>query len=311
MAAPFTRSHLGRGPALVTFNSGNFFTRDDFTVRHDPSWDVVPTSMYGEVDKAIKDRVIKIPLKLWGAWENLTVLFPSAVLNPNIGASVYGTTDITLTVTAKNGDTIVYTNAQLTKLANLHLGTDSDTFSADVEFTCLCGGTANPEDANAYYTLPTGNSYTDSLFAKTNFKRTRWTAAWGSKTGFTSFVAQKGFDIDWSLDLKPVAVDGWGTRDMTIAGFVANAKCIPVGPTLANLEAAAQAQGAALGGLLSVSTANLVITGAAGGSVTLNNASITGHGYTFGIDPLRLGEVTFSTVRGFTTGAPTAIAAIS
>ena len=149
MAAPFTRSSLGRGPAMITWNSGTIWTRDDCVPRHDPVWHPATTSMYGRVDKYKSDLVIKISLPIWGAFENLSILFPSAVLNPTIGSSIFGTSDLTLTILARNGDQIVYTNAQLTKLANLHLGVDAELWSADAEFTCLCGNSNNPEDAGA------------------------------------------------------------------------------------------------------------------------------------------------------------------
>ena len=273
MAAPFTRSSLGRGPALALFNTHTFFTSGDILSRLGPVWKAVMTSMYGEVDSAITDRVYKIPLRLWGAWENLTDIFPAGVMNPVIGSAIFGSSDATFTIWARNGDKIVFTNAAVTKVANLHLGVDSDLFAADVEITAICGNTANPEDANAYYTL-TNSALTENAFTKTNFKKSRWSAAWGALTGFTSFVGQKGFEIGWTMDLKPVPVDGWGTRDFTLSAFKGQCKCIPIGPTLAQLEAQAAAQGCALGTLLSNTSADLTVTAASSGSVVLKNAAI-------------------------------------
>src|ERR1043165_9080233 len=106
-----SRANLGRGPAIVTYGGVTLFTRDDLVARHPPVWNPVPTSMYGEVDKSKRDLVIKIPLRLWGAWESLSVLFPSTVLNPTIGASIYGTSDSPLVVLGRNGDQVTYANA--------------------------------------------------------------------------------------------------------------------------------------------------------------------------------------------------------
>ena len=310
MAAPFTRALLGRGPAQVTFNAHTFYTRDDITARHSPVWKPVAASMYGEVDQTITDRVYKVPLRLWGAWENLTDLFPAAVLNPVVGSSLFDpATDKPLTVWARNGDKIVYTSAAVTKVANLYLGVDSDLFAADVEFTCICGNANNPEDANAYYTVSNA-AITESAFAKTSFKRVRWSAAWGALAGFTSFVGQKGFAISWEMETRPVAVDGYGTRDVALGRFVGRCSCIPVGPTLAQLEAQASAQGTALGTLLSGVSADLTITGNGGGSVVLKNAGLKEHGYAFGIDPLRMGETTWETTRGFAAGVAAAVATV-
>ena len=309
MAAPFTRSSLGRGPAQVQYSTATFFTRDDLIARHGPVWKPVNTSMYGEVDSFVTDRVYRVPLRLWGAYENLPILFPSAVLTPVIGASVFPGSDATLTVWARNGDKIVYTNAALTKVANLYLGVDEDLFAADVEFTAIRGNTANPEDANAYYTI-TNASLSESAFAKTNFKKVRWSGAWGALAGFTSFVGQKGFQIGWQMEVRPVPVDGFGTSDMSLAKFTGQCRVIPVGPSVAQLEAQAAAQGVQLGTLLSNTAADLTITGNGGGSVVLKSAGIKEHGYAFGIEPLRLGEVLFETTRGFTAGVANAVATV-
>jgi hypothetical protein len=311
MAAPFTRASLGRGPAQVTFNGVTFFTRDDISAKMTPTWKPVVASMYGQVDSVISDRVYKVPLRLWGAWENLTTLFPAAVMTPVIGASVFSsTTDATLTIWARNGDKLVYTSAAITKVANLYLGVDSDLFAADVEFSCIRGNTNNPEDANAYYTASVSQALTESAFAKTNFKKVRWTGAWGALGGFTSFVAQKGWQISWEMEVKGVPVDGYGTSDFGLEKFIGQCKCIPVGPTIAQLEAQAADQGVALGALLSGISADLTITGDGGGSVVLKNAGLKEHGYVFGTEPLRLGECTFETTRGFEAGVAAAVATV-
>ena len=304
------RNQLGRGPAIVTIGGATLFTRDDIVSRHAPVWSPVMTSMYGEVDKSKRDLMIKFGLKLWGAWESLSVLFPAAVLNPTIGASLYGNSDNPAVILARNGDQITYPNAQITKLADLYLGVDSDLFAADVEITALIKNTANPEDAGAYYTVATAQAYTDNTFAKTNFKKVRFAGAWGSKAGFTTIIPQKGFHVSWTLGLKPVPADGLGTVDMTLENFVGGVKCIPIQPTLPQLEAMMMAQGFAHGALLSAGSADLTMTGS-GISVVAKNAGPMEHGYVFGIEPLRVGEVGWSTTRGFAAGAPAAVATVS
>src|SRR5882672_4069843 len=131
------RSILARGTGYVTYNSVNFFARDKISVRHAPSWDKVLTSHFGPVDAVKKGLVLKIPLRLWGAWENLSTIFPSYLMNPIPGTSIFGTSDVPLVIQGRNNDRITYANAQITKLSNLYLGVDADLFAADVEFTAL------------------------------------------------------------------------------------------------------------------------------------------------------------------------------
>lgn len=313
------RSLLARGPAIVTYGGNTFYTNADILSRFGPVWNPVSTSMYGQVDKILVDRVYKLPLRLWGAWEHLAVLFPSYAMSPQVGASIFGSTATPLVILARNGDQITYANAQITQLANLFLGVDSDLFAADVEFTCIIGNSSgstmfDPEDANAYYTAVTGQTYTDGAFVKTNYKRVRFTGAWGAVAGFTSVIPQRGFQISWDLDFQPLTCDGLGTVDFTIGENVlqGSCKCVPIQPTRAQLEAQVAAQGVPLGTLLSANVADLTLTGNGGGPVVvLKNAGITEHGYAFGIETLRQGEITWTTTRGFTAGVPDAVASVA
>lgn len=312
------RSLLTRGPAIVTYGGNTFYTNADILSRFGPVWNPVNTSMYGQVDKVLSDRVYKLPLRLWGAWESLSVLFPSYAMSPQVGASIFGATATPLVILARNGDQVTYANAKITKLANLFLGVDSDLFAAEVEFTCIIGNSSgstmfDPEDANAYYTTATGQSYSDAAFAKTNYKRVRFTGAWGSIDGFSAVIPQRGFQIRWELDVRPLTCDGLGTVDFTIGENVlqGSCKCIPIQPTIAELEAQVAAQGVPFGSLLSANVADLTLTGNGGSPlVVLKNAGITEHGYVFGIEPLRQGEITWTTTRGFTVGVPDTIASV-
>jgi len=313
------RTLLARGPAIVTYSGRTFYTNADILSRFGPVWNPVSTSMYGQVDKVLADRIYKLPLRLWGAWENLSVLFPSYAMSPQAGASIFGATATPLTILARNGDQITYANAQITKLANLFFGADSDLFAADVEFTCIIGNSSgstlfNPEDPNAYYTTATGQPYADAAFAKTNYKRVRFTGAWGTIAGFMSIIPQRGFQVSWELDVQPLTCDGLGTVDFTVGENIlqGTCKCVPIQPTMAQLEAQVAAQNVPLGTLLGATTADLTLTGNGGSPVVvLKNAGITEHGYAFGIGPLRQGEITWTTTRGFSAGAPDAVASVA
>ncbi len=314
-----SRSSLIRGPGYVTYNTANFFTQKDIAIRHAPTWEKVPTSNYGRIDDWKKDLVIKIPLKLWGAYENLGILFPAifgfGASNPVVpGASVFGSSLKSLVIQGRNGDVVTYPDAAITKLANLYLGVDSDLFAADVEFTALLQNSHNPEDAGAYLSY-SSSAYSEAsaAFSKTNYRRQRFTFTWGSFAGFsTAVVPQKGVALDWSLDLKPVLVDGLGTVDMVIGedGLIANAKCVPVGPTLAQIYAQtniAAAHGTLAGGI----AGELAFTGSAGSLIKLENAYIFDSGVVFGIEPLRIGEMTWRTTTGISGGTQTNIASIA
>jgi hypothetical protein len=308
---------LIRSPANITWNGINMWGREDIVVRAAPVWKPVETTMYGAVDKLKTDLVIKVPITLWGAYENLSTLFPSYLLNPTLGNSLFaaqGGVKLPLVINATNGDIFTFPNAFLTRMANLHLGVDNDLFAA-AEFTCLLSDNANPESAGSYYTITSG-AYSNASFAKTNFKRTRFTGAWGTIAGFGAMVPQKGIDLAWHLDLKPVRADGLGTIDYVINNLIVGCKCIPIGPTLAQFETVAA--GAAgnvqtpMGALLGGACADLVWTGANSGPViTIKNAGLSEHGWAFSREALRVGETAWESTVAFTAGVPAARGAVA
>jgi hypothetical protein len=303
------RSLLTRGTAYVNYNSVNFFTTSKIVAPHAPEWRQVMTSMFGPVDSWKANLVVRIPLRLYASYTALATLFPGYLLNPIPGASVYGTTDVPLVIQARNGDLITYKNAQLTKVANLYLGVDEELFSAEVEFTALLENAANPETAGSYHTRGT-NAYSDATaaFSAANFSRTRFTAAWGGISGFTGMVPQKGIQIDWHASLKPIDVDGLGTVDLSVAGMIAQARMIPIGPTLAQMKSASQEE-TPMGTLGSALSADLVCTGNGGSPViTLKNAYLKANSMHFDVADLRVNEAVWETTRGFSAGSPAAIA---
>jgi hypothetical protein len=305
-----SRASLVRGPAKVTFGGTTLFTRDDIVTRHAPVFEPVSSSLHGDVDQFKKDLVIKHSLTLFGLWQDLPVLFPAAIMNPTVGASLFGVVDNAMIVHAKNQDRVTYHNSQITKLIDLFLGVDSEMFAAAVEITSLIKNNANPEDAAAYFTRDTA-AYAETTFALTNFKKTRFTAAWGAKTGFTSFIGEKGFNIAWEFTPEAQVVDGLGTVDIYIAkgSLKGRCRCVPIGPTLAQIDAQ-QPLASAHGALLSANAADLTLTGT-GVSVVLKGAGMIESGTAYGTTPLRNGEVAWETTRGFTTGTPNAVATVA
>lgn len=302
---------LGAGAPKVTFNSGEFWTRDEVLPRIAHSLTEQRASMFGRVTQTRGPRVITVTLQLFALWQNLSILFPSTVVNPTIGSRVFGATDLPLILHAKNGDRLTIHNARITGLSNLKLAANSPIFSAAVTLTGLIKNNADPEDANAYYTYDNA-TYVEGAFALTNFLAKTWTGAWGARTGFTSIQTQEGWDINWELGMEPDVVDGLGVVDMFLTNFGAKASCIPVGPTIAQIEANQffQGTGAEIGTGIHSSVDDLVITSGSA-SVTLKAAGLVETGLAFAPAKKRLTETIWEANRGFVTGAPQAIAALA
>lgn len=295
------RSALGRSPAIINYNNATLFTRSDIMVPHEPKWSDITSSMFGLDDQFKGDLVIKVPLMLYGTWDNLDVLFPDYAMNPIPGTSIYGNTDKPLVLQGRNNDRITYTNAQITKLADLYLGVDEELWAAAVEFTAILGNGLNPEAAGAYFVRDT-NPYSDGDFSRANFQKARFTGNWTGKTGFASISAQKGFHVAWKLDAKPLTVDSYGTVDFSVGEkvMVGECKCIPIGPTGAQIDTGMQIS-TPMGQRLSQSSADLVLA-SAGHTVTLKSAGIATHSVAWGAEPLRINETLWRTTRGFSSG---------
>lgn len=305
------RSQFIRSPAIVTYGGGTFFMRPTFSVRMIATWKDVMTSMYGKVDKVRTDQVFKIQFLLWGAYENLPILFPSYLLNPIYGASVFGNADVPLVIQARNNDRLTFPNVQLTGVPALFLGVEDDLFAAVVEFTALIANGANPEDAGAYFTIDT-NAYNDGAFSKANYKRVRYTGAYTGVAGMGIVTPQKGFRVGWKAAFDSVPQDGRGTVDMSVKEFEGSVKFIPVEPTMNQIAAQTQLQGTPLGTLASAAAADFIMSGSNGGPViTLKTAHVAESGFAFDLEPLRNGEMTLETIRNFNGGVPTPIATVA
>lgn len=308
------RTTIVRGGAgRAVFGTTKLWTTDDIKVDLAPTLQDVSTSLYGVIDKVKTDLVVRIPLRLWGAWENLAVLFPSVLTSAVRGASVFGATDTALVLYGTNGDVLTFHNAAVTKMANLFLGADQNMFAADVEFTALLAKDAVPGAPFSYFTL-TSTTYAPAAFVKTNFTRARHSATWEQGIGgLDTFEALSGFRVDWNMGLQPVVADGLGTIDMVLDTFEATMTCQPIGVTMADVLTQLQANLTNNGVLTSgTGIGNLIVTnGTAKSVVTLNNAFIEKTAANFSAMSPRVGETTWKTITGINAGAPVATATLS
>lgn len=304
-----TRSTLAGGPAYAAFNSKNIAFAEDSTVETALVTDVVSTSLYGDIDEIYKDMIVRaVGRPLFYDPAQISTLFP--YLAGVIGTVYPGSSDKSCVWASNNGDTVTLTSALVGKMPELELGVDGPVMG-QMEIWGIIGNGDDPSVANSYYTFATGQSYSNpAVPGAAGLGRQEFTAAWGEIGGFTSFQAQDKWTISHALKLEPIAIQG-RTRAFRLASYSCMAKCKPLGPTMAQIDAALAAQGvsgAAGGARLSANAANLVITGSSSMTVTLGNAALKQAGYVFGGKPLRTGELgwvsTLNIAAGGTPGTP-------
>lgn len=310
-----SRSNLpGSGAPKITFNSVTLWTRDDVVIPLKQNLVQQVSSMYGRHIHTRGPRKIEFTIPIYGFWTNLATLFPSALLNFQHGARLFGTSDLPFVLLARNGDKLTIHNVRLTGISNLKLAANQQIFAAAASFTGLIKNNTDPTDAASYYTVATGETYAEGDFPQSAFKSLTWTGAWGAVTGFTSILTEAGWDIDWSISLQDDVVDGIGAVDMFVNDVWLSAKCIPVAPTLAQLETnfAFQGTNAAVGADASAAlTADLVLTDGTS-SLTIYNALLESQNMVFAPFKKRIGEAVWTPAhREFNAGAVTAIAAVA
>lgn len=309
-----SRANLpGAGAPKITYNGATLWTRGDVVVPIKHTLKEQVSAMYGRVTKTREGRMIEVNIPLYGFWTNLSVIFPSYFLSGLPSQRIFGTTDTPLVLLARNGDKITLANAQITKVANLKLAANQAIFAADVTFTCLIANNTAPTTANAFYTIATGQTYAEGDFPQSAFKSLTWTGAWGTRTGFTSILTQDGFTVDWEIKTTPDLVDGIGPVDMFTDLFWAKATAIPVGPTLAQLDAAVDFQGAnaAVGADISADVDDLALTDGTS-TLTLLKCAMSETGLVFGPAKKRIKATVWESTRlNFTSGAAPAIATVS
>src|ERR1700677_968495 len=288
---PVTRSTLTGGPGYAAFNSINIQFTEDSTVQTARVTDVGTTRLDGDIDETYRDMVVKASgTPRYYDTAALATMFP--YIAGVIGTNYPGGSDVPCSWKSNNGDVIELTSALIGKMPELTLGVAGPVLGP-MEIWGVVENSTDPATAGSYYTLQTGQSYSNPAVPGTAvIGNQEYTAAWGSVSGFTSFQAQEKWTISHELKLEPVTIQG-RTRAFRLGGYRVLAKCKPLGPTMGQIDAAlyAQGSGAAGGTRLSVNAANLVITGSSSMTITLGNAALKTAGYVFGGKPLRYGEL--------------------
>lgn len=286
------RSILIGGPAKIFTGAVAFWTPDVLKVRLDPNTNELKPTLFGRSGEAVNDLVLQVSsFTPFGLWQNLTTLFPAYYLTPTIGARLFGNADVAWKVWSNNQDMLTITAGAVMKPPTITLSTDGP-IMGPMSISGVVGNGLDPSSANSYYLLQSAQADPGGSFATTTYKQQLYTAAWGAVTGFGSFQAQDKWTIELTPKLEPVKVQGW-TYDYKLVDISVTAKCIPVGPTSAQIYAAIEesAAGARLG---DKGLGTLTITGADGAtSITLNNMALKNRGYAYGAKELRSDELTW------------------
>jgi hypothetical protein len=216
-----------------------------------------------------------------------------------MGASIYGSTDKNLVIVSVD-KTYTILNAQITQMPTISCSATKTAFGS-VQFTGLLKKDGDPQNIEDYYTTTTGASI-GTGFDPSLIVTAPYTATLGA---LDPFLSQDGFEISFDLSLNPVVVDGVGTVDMSMGNLGCNISCIPTG--IDQLDFDTFFDNLSAGEDLAVSALDISTTTVGGLNFDAAAVQVTELQRNFSASDNRLGTLTMSAKRTFSSGAPVAL----
>ena len=295
------RNNILRGPGTVIIDGVAIHDASGITCDVDVATQEIPSSISGPIDTIKTDQIGKVTLTPVGVLSDdiIAALFPW--LDPQIGASVFGSTDKALVVHSLAGTKVTFVNGHLTKMPEIYLSPVKTAFGS-AEFTGLLGLGKAPGDTNSVYKVESA-TYSSGAPQPDGITGAQYVGTFGS---LSITDTQDGWTVTPEIELEPVQTDNLGTVDYTIAGLKVTATCTPLGLTESQIMAALPitlGRGSSMRG-----TNDLVISGGSGAlEVTLKNATLVKGPLAWGNTTLRAGQIQFTAHRSFTNGAAGAV----
>lgn len=297
----FDRTTIVRGPCKITYDGATFYSKSGVVLTTTNGTFDKETDAYGIVSKSKTDFTILVEFEPVGEIESLTVLFPHG--NTAMGASIYGATDKPLVIVSAD-KTYTILNAQITQMPNVTCSANKTAFGS-VQFTGLLKIGGDPSAIEDYYTTGVGASI-GTAFNPAMIITAPYVATLGA---LDPFMSAEGFEISFDLSLTPVMVDGIGTVDMSIQGIACNIVCIPTGIDQLDFEAFFDSLNA--GSDLTSTSLDISTTTVGGLNFDCAAVQVTELARNFSAADNRLGTLTMSAKRTFTTGAQNALYTIA
>lgn len=288
----FSKITVG-GPCKITDSLGNIiYTEGNVSITPKPVYRDVPSSLTTKDDQILISLTYDIdfvPKSIWDA-DYRDSLLPDALTNFSAGgARLIGAANADVTVLGADGEQFVFTRAFLTKMPNVFFGLGKSVYSSGATITAFLGNGKALTDADAFYTLTSGETWDQSDFP-TGHQEAECTGAWGAVTGYTTIFAEEGFELQHELEMADVK-QGNILVDKKIVGYRGMIVLKPQGPTTAQIAGKFPGK---IGDRLSAIGADLVITGS-GISGTLKHCAPYRGKYNFDNKLMRHDEFAFVT----------------
>jgi hypothetical protein len=322
------RTALISGPAKVVFGTTSFWTSDDIQLTISDGFNDIESAMFGVVDKALVNPQITItftqvawakegtPDEIPTMAEVCAVLVPEAYRTWTYAGShlIGSSSEVSCKIWGGNGDLWEVHNCVVTQPPEITLAADQPMFGP-VTLTGLVKETSGDIDVGqigSLYTYTASAAQPGSEYCGVpTYLQRRYKGAWASKAGHTEVWPQAGFQISFNPTLGEVRTVQGLTLDYSITNMEVMVSCVPIGPTAAQLLTIVGVGGSAgdeylAGQLISEKQLDtdfvITETSASTAVFTLNGPVMRGHGFQFGREVLRQGEVAYVSQARFAAG---------
>ncbi len=297
---------ISEGPAVVYWNSFQYYTTGTITLTPDVKLRQMVSSYYGPVDSRVTDKLFSLSFTPFGEMNgNAAKYFPFAVTD--LGKLIAPSSDTPLIIYTSAGEKITLPAGCITKCPQLLLGTDIGPMG-DMQFAGMGDITKVDAASDAHYKIETAAISAHSL----NPDHAP-TPAYLALIGTDEVDSEKGFTFDCGANIVPRSVNRYGTVNFKLSAFQPSISFQPFGLTENAVMAHWNIQGSGaaklgasnkLGKLLTVKPAE---TGAKGITVTFDDCQVKSGSMLFGSEDPRHGQYAFVPAVKVTAGVPGAL----
>lgn len=297
------RSNVVRGPGTVDMNGVQIFDNDVINLDWGLETMKVRTSVHGDVDTWKTDVTSRLTFTPCGRLTSniLGKMYPHGT--PNIGASIFGASDVPTTVHSTAGKKKLIHATALIGMPSLKLSSKATAFASNAEVMGLIRNTMDPTDANSMFT--SSEEEWSGSFDTDDIKGGLYIGTWTDGVSPLTIYTEDGWDVEFEMNITYFYADGIGTYDAQLDGVTVRAKCTPVNLSESEVEdnMKIQGDGAGLGkSMRPGKTLTVEATGAL--SVVLQEAALMEGPRRWGSGVLRNGQIGFEAHRKLTGGVP-------
>src|SRR6185503_12909479 len=292
-----------QGPACVSWNSYDFYTRGNVTInyRYD-TWNP-NTAAYGKLGARFKSRMAEVAFTPAGMYTAATAVKYWPNSQADVGKSIFGSAPASVAIAPLTGNKVTFVRGGVSKWPALKLS-PLGTVWQEMSFLCLGDPALDP--TNAAHVQSIGATAFPATFDETKMISPRYTASFTGADGAALNGVEpddEGFRVEPIFETRAMTLANFGMVDSIITSIGWRARFRPLSLTEAQISAAVGLQGSTVvqpGDAIGRAT-DLVIAGT-GLTWTGKRAGLVDAALVYGPGEWRQGEVAFVGKSQFSAG---------